>query len=255
MNSNLMDVTHFRKVFSEYAFSEDNMLLLKYFYPIMCSRSKIANPVIMQLGCFKHFTNEYIEKLGYKEVINVDFAKGMMTDVIGEKSLLQHTLQLNKGFENRFDLVLSFIIIEMFPNIQRTIIEIYSTLKIGGQFIAAVFGEDNLKELKTIVKQENIASENDHKNLSNIYIGSILQMSMFQKIVLQNEYLVIKYKRFSDLFRDLQALGYSVYIPLAKKIKKSTYKSIKQKYKELFYDKVNGYTVTIHLILISCEKR
>lgn len=114
--------------------------------------------------------------------------------------------------DGSFDLVFSPLTLHFANDLPGALIQIRRTLKPGGLFLSALFGEETLKELRTVLSAAEIEAEG---GLSPRVIpftdvkdyGALLQRAGFREPVSDLDRLTVHYSDFNGLVRDLRGMG------------------------------------------------
>jgi SAM-dependent methyltransferase len=114
--------------------------------------------------------------------------------------------------EQSFDLITSVLSLHAVNDLPGALFQMRGALKPGGLFIAAMFGGETLKELRTAFAageselaggaSPRVAPFADVRDL-----GALLQRAGFERPVADAERTIVRYREFMGLVADLRAMG------------------------------------------------
>jgi NADH dehydrogenase [ubiquinone] 1 alpha subcomplex assembly factor 5 len=153
---------------------------------------------IKQIRSLQQYTNACIFHSGYKlEEINI---------YCDEENLVLE--------ENQYDLVISILNLHNINDLPGFLLKIKRSLTKEGIFIASLFGEDNLIELKNCLIKTEIElnrgiSPRTMPIIAIKQLGSLLNRAGFGSCVVDKDTIAVHYKNPITLLHDLQNMGES----------------------------------------------
>ncbi len=200
---------------------------------------------IFEIGCATGIlTKEIGNKLIFSELyLNdiVEESKKYVQEIYKECNFIAGDIE-NIDLNKKYNLIISNACLQWCPNIEETLSKLINALDDGGILAISIFGEDNLKEIKSIF---NIGNE----------ISSISSMENFlntQKIIAKKEDKIkIDFETPMEVLKHLKYTGTNAIKEI--KLTKTKLKDFEQKYKEN-YTQNNKVYLTYNPIYIICTK-
>ena len=200
---------------------------------------------IFEIGCATGIlTKEIADKLIFSELyLNdiVEESKKYVQEIYKECKFVVGDIE-NIELNKKYNLIISNACLQWCSNIEETLSKLINALDDGGILAISVFGEDNLKEIKSIF---NIGKE----------ISSISSMENFlntQKIIIKKEDKIkIDFETPMEVLKHLKYTGTNAIKEI--KLTKTKLKDLEQKYKEN-YTQNNKVYLTYNPIYIICTK-
>ena len=200
---------------------------------------------IFEIGCATGIlTKEIADRLIFSELyLNdiVEESKKYVQEIYKECNFIAGDIE-NIDLNKKYNLIISNACLQWCSNIEETLSELINALDDGGILAISVFGEDNLKEIKSIF---NIGKE----------ISSISSMENFlntQKIIIKKEDKIkIDFETPMEVLKHLKYTGTNAIKEI--KLTKTKLKDFEQKYKEN-YTQNNKVYLTYNPIYIICTR-
>ena len=200
---------------------------------------------IFEIGCATGIlTKEIADKLIFSELyLNdiVEESKKYVQEIYKECNFIAGDIE-NIDLNKKYNLIISNACLQWCSNIEDTLSKLINALDDGGILAISIFGEDNLKEIKSIF---NIGNE----------ISSISSMENFlntQKIIIKKEDKIkINFETPMEVLKHLKYTGTNAIKEI--KLTKTKLKDFEQKYKEN-YTQNNKVYLTYNPIYIICTK-
>lgn len=200
---------------------------------------------IFEIGCATGLlTKEIADKLIFSELyLNdiVEESKKYVQEIYKECNFIAGDIE-NIDLNKKYNLIISNACLQWCSNIEDTLSKLINALDDGGILAISIFGEDNLKETKSIF---NIGNE----------ISSISSMENFlntQKIIAKKEDKIkIDFETPMEVLKHLKYTGTNAIKEI--KLTKTKLKDFEQKYKEN-YTQNNKVYLTYNPIYIICTK-
>ena len=200
---------------------------------------------IFEIGCATGIlTKEIADKLIFSELyLNdiVEESKKYVQEIYKECNFIAGDIE-NIDLNKKYNLIISNACLQWCPNIEETLSKLINALDDDGILAISIFGEDNLKEIKSIF---NIGNE----------ISSISSMENFlntQKIIIKKENKIkIDFETPMEVLKHLKYTGTNAIKEI--KLTKTKLKDFEQKYKEN-YTQNNKVYLTYNPIYIICTK-
>ena len=200
---------------------------------------------IFEIGCATGIlTKEIADKLIFSELyLNdiVEESKKYVQEIYKECNFIAGDIE-NIDLNKKYNLIISNACLQWCSNIEDTLSKLINALDDGGILAISIFGEDNLKETKSIF---NIGNE----------ISSISSMENFlntQKIIAKKEDKIkIDFETPMEVLKHLKYTGTNAIKEI--KLTKTKLKDLEQKYKEN-YTQNNKVYLTYNPIYIICTK-
>ena len=200
---------------------------------------------IFEIGCATGIlTKEIAKKLIFSELyLNdiVEESKKYVQEIYKECNFIAGDIE-NIDLNKKYNLIISNACLQWCSNIEDTLSKLINALDDGGILAISIFGEDNLKEIKSIF---NIGNE----------ISSISSMENFlntQKIIAKKEDKIkIDFETPMEVLKHLKYTGTNAIKEI--KLTKTKLKDFEQKYKEN-YTQNNKVYLTYNPIYIICTK-
>ena len=200
---------------------------------------------IFEIGCATGIlTKEIEDKLIFSELyLNdiVEESKKYVQEIYKECNFIAGDIE-NIDLNKKYNLIISNACLQWCSNIEDTLSKLINALDDGGILAISIFGEDNLKEIKSIF---NIGNE----------ISSISSMENFlntQKIIIKKEDKIkIDFETPMEVLKHLKYTGTNAIKEI--KLTKTKLKDFEQKYKEN-YTQNNKVYLTYNPIYIICTK-
>jgi NADH dehydrogenase [ubiquinone] 1 alpha subcomplex assembly factor 5 len=164
---------------------------------------------VLNLGCRKSYGSNELRKR-YNNLIEADLSMDMFGDSEGFKVVVdEETLPFAS---NSFDLIISVLNLHSVNDLPGTFIQIKEMLKPNGVFIASIFGERNLLELREVLMETELeifggVSPRVMPVIELKQLGMLLQRAGFNMPVVDNDLVEVHYKHPMDLLHDLQNMG------------------------------------------------
>ena len=200
---------------------------------------------IFEIGCATGIlTKEIEDKLIFPQLyLNdiVEESKKYVQEIYKECNFIAGDIE-NIDLNKKYNLIISNACLQWCSNIEDTLSKLINALDDGGILAISIFGEDNLKEIKSIF---NIGNE----------ISSISSMENFlntQKIIIKKEDKIkINFETPMEVLKHLKYTGTNAIKEI--KLTKTKLKDFEQKYKEN-YTQNNKVYLTYNPIYIICTK-
>ena len=200
---------------------------------------------IFEIGCATGIlTKEIAKKLIFSELyLNdiVEESKKYVQEIYKECNFIAGDIE-NIDLNKKYNLIISNACLQWCSNIEDTLSKLINALDDGGILAISIFGEDNLKEIKSIF---NIGNE----------ISSISSMENFlntQKIIAKKEDKIkIDFETPMEVLKHLKYTGTNAIKEI--KLTKTKLKDFEQRYKEN-YTQNNKVYLTYNPIYIICTK-
>ncbi len=200
---------------------------------------------IFEIGCATGIlTKEIADKLIFSELyLNdiVEESKKYVQEIYKECNFIAGDIE-NINLNKKYNLIISNACLQWCSNIEDTLSKLINALDDDGILAISIFGEDNLKEIKSIF---NIGKE----------ISSISSMENFlntQKIIIKKEDKIkIDFETPMEVLKHLKYTGTNAIKEI--KLTKTKLKDFEQKYKEN-YTQNNKVYLTYNPIYIICTK-
>ena len=200
---------------------------------------------IFEIGCATGtLTKEIADKLIFSELyLNdiVEESKKYVQEIYKECNFIAGDIE-NIDLNKKYNLIISNACLQWCSNIEDTLSKLINALDDGGILAISIFGEDNLKEIKSIF---NIGNE----------ISSISSMENFlntQKIIIKKEDKIkINFETPMEVLKHLKYTGTNAIKEI--KLTKTKLKDFEQRYKEN-YTQNNKVYLTYNPIYIICAK-
>ena len=200
---------------------------------------------IFEIGCATGtLTKEIADKLIFSELyLNdiVEESKKYVQEIYKECNFIPGDIE-NINLTKKYNLIISNACLQWCSNIEDTLSKLINALVDGGILAISIFGEDNLKEIKSIF---NIGNE----------ISSISSMENFlntQKIIIKKEDKIkINFETPMEVLKHLKYTGTNAIKEI--KLTKTKLKDFEQRYKEN-YTQNNKVYLTYNPIYIICTK-
>lgn len=200
---------------------------------------------IFEIGCATGtLTKEIADRLIFSELyLNdiVEESKKYVQEIYKECKFVVGDIE-NIELNKKYNLIISNACLQWCSNIEETLSKLINALNDGGILAISIFGEDNLKEIKSIF---NIGNE----------ISSISSMENFlntQKIIIKKENKIkIDFETPMEVLKHLKYTGTNAIKEI--KLTKTKLKDFEQKYKEN-YTQNNKVYLTYNPIYIICTK-
>lgn len=203
-------------------------------------------PLMVSLGGAASVTFE--NRAGTQHVIRMDTSWPMKPSVVADEEFLP--------FRNgSIDAVLSNLNLHWVNDLPGALLQIRHALKPDGLFMAALLGNESLKELRQCLMEAELevtggASPRVSPFADSHDIGALMQRAGFALPVVDSDKIVVSYSNPLKLMQDLRGMGASnaTYNRLMKPTRRSVLMKAAQLYQEKFAD-ADGYVpATFHVI-------
>ena len=186
---------------------------------LICIKRKFSN--ILEIGSRTgNGLNVFYKSKDLKTLFASDISKKMLKEAKNKSKNNQKTYFVNVDEERlpfkekSFDLVYSNLYLHWTNDVLLSFSEIYKVLKPDGLFLASMFGDETLKELKySLYSAENIINNKVSPRVSPFLrmedTGNLLQKVGFQLPVIDKDVITIFYKDIFSLMHSLQNMGES----------------------------------------------
>lgn len=186
-------------------------LLIKYSVNNILERLNYISKeftTILNLGCKNSYGSELLKnKISSKYLLETDLTmkNSNFTRIIADEELIPFR-------ENQFDLVVSVLNLHLINDLPGCLLQIKNILKPKGIFIACMFGEQNLPELRSSLINTEMSCLGGISPRTIPYItiqqlGSLLQRAGFFSPVIDKDLIKIEYSHPLDLIKDLRNMG------------------------------------------------
>ncbi|MDB2415141.1 methyltransferase domain-containing protein [Rickettsiales bacterium] len=168
---------------------------------------------VLDIGCHTGYFGQNIKgdnKFG--TLIQMDLSQNMAVKAGGNSVVADEE---NLPFApNSFDLIVSNLVLHWVNDLPGTFMQIRKMLKPDGVFIANIFGENNLEELRiALIKAEEANNKNIAARISPSIdiktLGGLLQRTGFDLPVSDCETIAVEYSSAIDLLKDIKNMGQS----------------------------------------------
>ncbi len=213
-------------------------------------------------------------KRNFDNVLEIGARSGSMGKQINAKNLIQTDLAINFApdlvmddeflcfKEQAFDLILSNLNLHLINDIPKNLVQIKNLLKPGGLFIASFFGEENLKELKTVFleTEQEIYGGITPRIAPNIDVktaGMLLQKAGFADVVSEKHRFEVEYSNPKKLLEDLKNMGEANILQnrSRKFMTKNFLFNLTNSYQKLYCRQNNQHLATFEIIILSGWKK
>ena len=170
-----------------------------------------TNTTLENLSKEKNIKNFFFSNISYPMLLKTK-SKILINNSIKNKSFINLNEENIPFKEKIFDLVLSNLYLHWSNDIYKCLTEINRILKPDGLFLASLFGNETLKELKYSLyiaesKLTNKVVPSIPSFLNIQQTGSLLQNTGFNLPVVDKDIIKIFYKDIFDLMQDIKLMG------------------------------------------------
>ena len=203
-------------------------------------------PLVVSLGGAPNATFE--KRAGTQHVIRMDTSLPMKPDVVADEEFLPFRA-------NSIDAVISNLNLHWVNDLPGALLQIRQALKPDGLFMAALLGNESLKELRQCLMEAELeitggASPRVSPFADAHDVGALMQRAGFALPVVDSDKITVQYSNPLKLMQDLRGMGASnaTYNRLMKPTRRSVIMKAAQLYHEKFAD-ADGYVpATFHVI-------
>jgi NADH dehydrogenase [ubiquinone] 1 alpha subcomplex assembly factor 5 len=205
-------------------------------------------PLVVSLGGAPNATFE--KRAGTEHVIRMDTSLLMKPDVVADEEFLPFRA-------NSIDGVISNLNLHWINDLPGALLQIRQALKPDGLFMAALLGNESLKELRQCLMESELeitggASPRVSPFADAHDIGALMQRAGFALPVVDSDKITVQYSNPLKLMQDLRGMGASnaTYNRLMRPTRRSVIMKASQLYHEKFADADGFVPATFHVIYV-----
>jgi NADH dehydrogenase [ubiquinone] 1 alpha subcomplex assembly factor 5 len=203
-------------------------------------------PLVVSLGGAPSIP--FVKRAGTAHVIRMDMSSPMTPDVVADEEFLPFRT-------GSIDAVVSNLNLHWVNDLPGALLQIRQALKPDGLFLAALLGNESLKELRQCLMEAELAITGGASPRVSPFadahdIGALLQRAGFALPVVDSDKITVQYSSPLKLMQDLRGMGASnaTHNSLMKPTRRSVIMKAAQLYHEKFADKDGYVPATFHVI-------